>query len=72
MTINNVPVNGLSQSLPTTCLVGCSSTAASGNGAFNFAGTSGQAIVGAVGAIGYLTTGNGPHGVGAATIWAKP
>lgn len=72
MTINNVPINGMVQPVPTTCL-GCSSAQAYGGANLSFAGANGQAVLGALavqGAVG--ATSPTTHVGAAAAIWAKP
>lgn len=47
MTISNVPINGIAQTVPTTCS-GCVTRDASGLVNLQFGGTSGQAVLGAL------------------------
>lgn len=49
MTFNNVPINGVAQSIPTLCSGGCASREATGFANLQFAGTTGQAVIGALG-----------------------
>jgi hypothetical protein len=74
MSINNVPINNFVQSVPTTC-IGCTTTNADYGGVnLSFAGTNGQAVLGAIAAQGTVSVGGVPqtHVGAAAAIWAKP
>lgn len=59
MTFNNVPINGVAQSIPTLCSGGCASREATGFANLQFAGTAGQAVIGALG-VGGLREGRPP------------
>ena len=48
ISLNNVPINSAVQNLGTSCVTGCTSTAASGQGRFSFAGSNGQAVLGSL------------------------
>lgn len=59
MTFKNVPINGIAQSIPTLCGGGCASREATGFANLQFAGTAGQAVIGALG-VGGLREGSTP------------
>lgn len=72
MSINNVPINNTVQVVPTTC-AGCSTGSAYGGVNLSFAGSNGQAVLGAIavqGSVGNLAP--QVHYGAAAAIWAKP
>lgn len=48
MSFSNVPINGVAQAIPTLC-TGCSTRQATGYANLQFAGSAGQAVVGALG-----------------------
>jgi len=72
MAINNVPITSSVQQVPTTC-VGCASSQVYGGANLSFAGTNGQAVLGALAVQGQVGASNPTTHVGAAAaIWAKP
>lgn len=73
MSINNVPINNNVQTVPTTC-TGCYTGSSTYGGVnLSFAGTNGQAVLGAIAVQGSIgSTAPQTHVGAASAIWAKP